>query len=50
MNWSLIGVIVPTICYLIAAMSEIYKGNQPMALVLFGYSIANVGLLWAMVK
>ncbi len=41
------GVLIPTVCYLITAASEGQKGNPQMALVFCGYSLANLGFLWS---
>ena len=46
MNWSFIGVLIPTVCYLITAVAQVSKGNFSTAFIFFGYSLANVGFLW----
>ena len=39
-------IIIPTICYILAAGVYAWHGNAPLAIVYAGYSFANVGLLW----
>jgi hypothetical protein len=38
-------ILVPTICYGLAAALYGAKGNWPLTVVYLGYSVANVGLL-----
>jgi len=46
LNWSFVLVLIPTLCYLGTAASELAKGNAQIALVFLGYSLANLGFLW----
>ena len=46
MNWSFIGVLIPTVCYLITAAAQASKGNLSNAFIFLGYSLANLGFLW----
>ena len=39
-------IIIPTLCYGLAAGLYLLKSNWPLAIVYTGYSLANVGLLW----
>ena len=39
-------IIIPGICYALAAGIYLLKSNWALAIVYTGYSIANVGLLW----
>ena len=39
-------ILVPTACYAIAAVVYGIQHNWPMVIVYFGYSFANIGLLW----
>lgn len=38
--------IIPTLCYGLAAGLYLFKSNWPLAIVYTGYSAANVGLIW----
>ncbi len=46
MSWSFWLLLIPTLCYALAAGVYGWQGNWPMATVYMGYSWANVGLLW----
>jgi len=48
MSVGLIGLV--TFIYLGVAVSELTSKNYGMALCFLGYSLANVGLMWAMTK
>lgn len=50
MIWGLLGILIPTVCYLITVGYYIHIGNLPMALVFFSYSVANVGFIWSMLQ
>lgn len=39
-----------TVLYAGAAISSLIQGNKPMAVILTGYCIANVGLIWSMTR
>ena len=39
-------IIIPGICYGLAAGIYMLKSNWPLGIVYFGYSVANIGLLW----
>jgi hypothetical protein len=39
-------IIIPTLCYGIAAVAYGIQRNWPMVIVYFGYALANCGLLW----
>lgn len=39
-------ILIPTACYLTAAVLYAAKGNWPLAVTYAGYSFANCGLLW----
>lgn len=43
-------ILVPTLCYALASCLYGAKGNWPLAIVYFGYSLANCGLLWLDLK
>jgi hypothetical protein len=45
MSGWLIGVV--TVIYLGVAISFIFEGKPGMALTFLGYSVANIGLIWA---
>ena len=45
MSWSFWLICVPTLCYLAAAGVYATKGNWPLAITYFGYTIGNLGLL-----
>lgn len=45
MSWSFWLVLVPTVCYLLAAVAYGIQRNWPMTIVYVGYSFANCGLL-----
>lgn len=38
-------IILVTLCYVGVSVSEAWKGNYGVAIVFFGYSVANVGLI-----
>ncbi len=44
MSSTLIAIV--TLIYLGVCASEWHSGNTAMALVFFGYAVANVGLIW----
>lgn len=46
MTWTAALVIVPGVCYALAALIYSYQGNWPMAIVFSGYSFSNCGLWW----
>ncbi len=50
MSWSFLMVLLPTLCYAASAVLEAFYGIGPMAIVFFGYSFANVGFLWMLLK
>lgn len=39
-------ILVPGLCYGLACGLYAVKGNWPLAIVYFGYAVANGGLLW----
>ena len=39
-------IVVPGICYALAAGLYLKQANWPLAIVYSGYSFSNVGLLW----
>lgn len=39
-------IIIPTLCYLAAALAYAWQTNWPMAIVYSGYAWANMGLWW----
>ena len=41
-------VAVVTVIYIGVSASELYHGNNAMALVFFGYTIGNLGFIWGM--
>lgn len=43
-------IVVPGLCYALASALYGSKGNWPLAIVYFGYAVANVGLLWIDLK
>ncbi len=45
MSWSFWLLIVPTVCYAGESVAYGIQRNWPMAVVYFGYSVANCGLL-----
>lgn len=45
MSWSFWLLCVPTVSYALAAAVYGYQKNWPLAVVYFGYSFANCGLL-----
>lgn len=45
MNWTYLLVLIPTVCYGGAALGFYSKGDTPMAVVYFGYTVANFGFL-----
>jgi uncharacterized protein involved in cysteine biosynthesis len=45
MNWSFWLILVPTICYGLAAVVYGLQRNWPLAVVYAGYAFANCGLL-----
>jgi hypothetical protein len=44
-SWSFWLLLIPTICYALAAGVYAFGRNWPMAVVYVGYSLANCGLL-----
>ena len=40
-------IVFVTICYVGVSISEVVKGNYPMAIMFFGYTIANIGFILA---
>ena len=36
-----------TLIYIVTAIAYLIEGNKGMSLVFAGYSVANVGLIWA---
>lgn len=47
MNWSFLGVLIPTLCYLLTAAAQARLGQWNMAVVFLGYALANLGFLIA---
>lgn len=45
MNWTFALIVIPTLCYALAAVAYGLQGSWPMAIVYAGYSFANTGLL-----
>lgn len=45
---SIVAVFVVTLLYLLAAVDELLNGRPSTALMLLGYTVANVGLMWGM--
>lgn len=45
MSWSFWLLLVPTLCYALASVSYGLQRSWPMAVVYFGYALANCGLL-----
>lgn len=45
---SAVLVIIPTVCYAGVAINELRRGNGPMVVTFSAYSVANLGLLWAL--
>jgi len=43
-NISQVLIVVPGACYLGVCCNEVYRGNYAMAVVYFGYALANCGL------
>lgn len=46
MNWSFWMVLIPAICYGVAAMSYVSQKNWPLAIMYSGYAWAAIGALW----
>jgi hypothetical protein len=46
-DWLVVGV---TITYAVAAVLYAVKRNWPSCVVFAGYAVANVGVLWALVR
>lgn len=44
MSATLVGIV--TVIYIGVAVSELRNNNGGMAVVYFGYSVANLGLIW----
>lgn len=45
---SLLAVAIVTVLYAIAAIDEAMSGRPSVALMLVGYTVANLGLMWGM--
>jgi len=43
-------IVVVTILYLLEAIRLAYVGQSGLGLTFFGYSLANVGLVWAIME
>lgn len=43
-------IVVVTILYLLEAIRLAYVGQSGLGLTFFGYSVANVGLVWAIME
>lgn len=39
-------VLIPTLCYAGTSLFYFFSGERQWATVYFGYSLANIGLLW----
>ena len=48
MSVHLIGVV--TLIYLAVCIELLIAGNKGMSLCFLGYTVANVGLMWSMIK
>lgn len=46
MSWSFWLLLVPTVCYGLAAVVYGLQGSYPMSVVYTGYAFANCGLIW----
>ena len=46
MSWSFWMILIPTICYSVAAGIYALSRNWPLVIVYSGYAWANCGLLW----
>ena len=45
-----VALLIATGCYIITAISLARKRDYPLCLVFAAYSLANFGLIWAIVK
>lgn len=39
-------ILIPTVCYFAAGVSEFKNKDFPMSLVFVSYGMANIGLMW----
>lgn len=50
MSWSFWLILIPTICYALAAGVYGWSKNWPLCIVYYHYAGANIGLLWLDIK
>jgi hypothetical protein len=43
-------VLITTLCYIGVAVSQVSKGDYPMALVWTGYTVGNLGFMWMFLR
>lgn len=43
---NLLTIVIPAICYGIAAINHYKNKDLPMGLVYFSYALANIGFIW----
>lgn len=46
MTWTGLLILIPGICYGLAAMGYSFQKNWPMSIVYTGYAFSNCGLYW----
>lgn len=50
MTWTLAPLYAVTALYALQAGLSVYRGDAPNLLILTGYVVANIGLIWNMSK
>ena len=45
---SIVALTIVTLLYAVAAIDELFNGRPHTALMLAGYTLANIGLIWGM--